>query len=235
MQYIFLVILLFIGVVESIRHRKLTKTAAIAGGLTGFCIFIGAGWTGFALLVLFFMGGTLATGWKRKQKTAIGMMQERGGQRKTGQVLANAGMAGTLGLLALLLPQQKELLALMIAATFSSAMADTLSSELGSIYGKKFYNILTFKQDQKGLDGVVSLEGTLMGLVGSILIAIVYCTGFGWDTCFFILLFAGTVGNLSDSVLGAALERKKQIGNDAVNFLNTLIAALVACLFYLYT
>lgn len=234
MQYILLVILLFVGVVESIRHRKLNPVAAITGGILGFCIFIGSGWTGFFLLALFFVGGTAATSWKRKQKSAIGMMQEQGGQRKPGQVIANAGMAGALGLLSLFLPQHKEILALMIAATFSSALADTLSSELGSLYGKKFYNILSFQKDQKGLDGVVSLEGTLIGVVGSGVIATVYSMGFGWDERYLILLFAGTVGNISDSILGAALERRHRIGNDAVNFFNTFIAALVAGLCFLF-
>jgi uncharacterized membrane protein len=46
------------------------------------------------------------------------------------------------------------------------------------------------------------------------------------------IIIAGTAGNLSDSVLGALLERKNIIGNNAVNFLNTFIAALVALLFY---
>jgi uncharacterized protein (TIGR00297 family) len=234
LQYILLVILLFVSVIESIRHRKLTASGAVAGGITGFCIFIGAGWTGIAMLAVFFVAGTLATGWKRKQKTAIGMAQESDGQRKLGQVLANAGMAGVLGLLSLFLPQYKELFALMIAAAFSSALADTLSSELGSLYGKKFYNILTFKKDQKGLDGVVSLEGTLIGLMGSAVMAAIYSFGFGWDHRFFIILLAGTIGNLTDSVLGAALERKHRIGNDTVNFCNTLVAALVAGLFLLF-
>lgn len=234
MQYIFLVILLFVGAVESVRHRKLTAAGAVAGGIAGFCIFMGAGWTGIVLLALFFLAGTLATGWKRKQKLVMGMMQEHGGQRKLGQVLANAGVAGALGLLSLFLPQHKELLALMIAAAFSSAMADTLSSELGSLYGKQFYNIITFKKDKRGLDGVISLEGTLIGLLGSAVIATVYSIGFGWDESFFILLLAGTFGNLTDSVLGAALERPKRIGNDAVNFLNTLMAASLAGLLFLY-
>lgn len=234
MQYILLVILLFVGAVESVRRRKLTTVAALAGAITGFCIFIGAGWTGFVMLALFFVVGTLATGWKRKQKTAMGMMQERGGQRRLGQVLANAGVAGVLGLIALFFPPHKELLALMIAATFSSAMADTLSSELGSLYGKKFYNILTFQKDQKGLDGVVSLEGTLIGVMGSVVMAIIYSIGYGWDSRFLVLLLAGTAGNLCDSILGAALERRHRIGNDAVNFLNTLVAAFVAGLLFLY-
>ena len=234
MQYILLVILLFVGAIESTRHRKLTPAGAVGGGIIGFCIYIGAGWTGFAMLAIFFLAGTMATGWKRKQKKAIGMMQEKGGRRKLGQVMANAGVAGALGLLALLLPQYTDWLALMIAATFSSAMADTLSSELGSLYGKKFYNILTLKKDQMGLDGVISLEGTLIGLAGSAVIAATYSIGFGWDNRFFIILLAGTIGNILDSVLGAAFERRQRIGNDAVNFCNTLAAALIAGLFYLY-
>jgi uncharacterized membrane protein len=47
-----------------------------------------------------------------------------------------------------------------------------------------------------------------------------------------VIVFAGVMGNLADSVLGAALERRHYIGNDTVNFLNTLFAALVAGIFY---
>ena len=63
------------------------------------------------------------------------------------------------------------------------------------------------------------------------MIAVIYAIGFGWDKTFLILIIAGTIGNLSDSVLGAALERKRYLNNDAVNFLNTLIAALAAGVF----
>lgn len=231
MQYIAVVIFLFIGVVESIRHRKLTVSAAIAGGLVGFCIFIGAGWTGLAMLASFFLFGTLATSWKRKQKATIGMAQERGDRRKLGQVLANSGVAGLMGLLALFFPLHKALFSLLMAGAFSSAMADTLSSELGSVYGRRFYKITTLKKDRAGLDGVISVEGTAIGLVGSAFIAAVYCTGFGWDASFFWLLVAGTIGNLADSLFGALFERKGLIGNDTVNLLNTLVGALVPLIF----
>lgn len=227
MNYIFLAILLFIGVVESIRHRKLTVAGAVAGGLIGFCIFIAAGWAGIAMLAAFFLFGTLATSWKRKQKATIGMAQERGGQRNLGQVIANGGVAGLLGVTALFLPQQKETLAFLMAGAFSSAMADTLSSELGSVYGSRFYNIVTLKKDKQGLDGVISFEGTAIGLLGTVIIAAIYCSGFGWSIKFFSILLAGTVGNLVDSLLGATLERKGIIRNDAVNFINTLIGALM--------
>ena len=131
----------------------------------------------------------------------------------------------------LLFPRQHSLFQLLIAAAFSSATADTLSSELGSVYGKKFYNILTFKRDKKGLDGVVSLEGSLFGMLGSALIGVLYCAGAGWGFTVIIIVLAGTAGNLSDSILGATLERRGQLSNNAVNFLNTLIAALFCLLF----
>lgn len=228
MNYIFLAIFLFIGVVESIRHRKLTTSGAIAGGIIGFCIFIAAGWSGIAMLAAFFLFGTLATSWKRKQKTKAGMAQERGGQRNLGQVFANGGVAGLLGAAGLFLPEQKEVLAFLIAGAFSAAIADTLSSELGTVYGKRFYNIITWKKDRKGLDGVVSLEGFLIGIFGSAIIGSIYCIGFGWSNLFIWVIIAGTAGNLVDSILGATLEQKGILRNDAVNLINTLTGALVA-------
>ena len=184
----------------------------------------------FLLMTAFFLFGTLATSWRRSKKEAIGLGENRRG-REAGQVIANSGVAVFLSVLMLLFPRQHSLFQLLIAAAFSSATADTLSSELGSVYGKKFYNILTFKRDKKGLDGVVSLEGSLFGMLGSALIGVLYCAGAGWGFTVIIIVLAGTAGNLSDSILGATLERRGQLSNNAVNFLNTLIAALFCLLF----
>jgi uncharacterized membrane protein len=59
-------------------------------------------------------------------------------------VLANGGVAALFGLLMLLVAGPiAPLFAVLMAAALSSAMADTLSSELGTVYGSRFYNIIT--------------------------------------------------------------------------------------------
>lgn len=223
---------LVLGMFLSVKANKLTPTGALTGGLLGFAIFLGAGFMGLVMLGTFFVLGSLATSWRFGDKVKAGLAEENKGRRVASQVLANAGVAGILGLLAWLYPPKADLLRLMLAASFSSATADTCSSELGNLYGRRFYNILTLRPDTKGLNGVISLEGTLFGLLGSCLISIIYgvSTSWGWPVVW--LLLAGTVGNLTDSVLGASLERKHYLQNDAVNFLNTLVGAFVVLLLY---
>ncbi len=227
------IFLLLIATGLSVYLRKLTLPAALTGAVVAIVIYTGAGWTGIAMMALFFILGTAATSCQLKAKQASGIAEIGNGKRKVSQVLANAGVAAIAGALIQLLPHYTILLRLMLAAAFSSASSDTLSSELGNVYGKRFYNILSWKPDHRGRDGVVSLEGTAAGLAGSVLIAIVYVIGYGSDAgSFAMIVLAGTIGNLSDSVMGASWERKQYLHNDAVNFLNTLIAALCALLLY---
>lgn len=228
--YLPLFLILAAGVIFSIKKEKLTIAGAITGGLAGVMVFLGAGYTGLFMLTAFFSLGTVATKWRQEEKRQFKPVNDHA-KRNAGQVFANGGIAAMTGILVCFLPAHAEVLRLMMAAGLASATADTLSSELGMVYGRRFYNIITLKKDEKGLDGVISLEGVLIGVAGSVVIAVIYAIGFGWDKTFLILIIAGTIGNLSDSVLGAALERKRYLNNDAVNFLNTLIAALAAGVF----
>lgn len=224
---ILIYIILLSGSITAYTAKKLTLAAAITGSVVGLAIYLGAGYTGIAMLALFFVAGSWATGWQFKSKVEIGAAEQHKGRRTTGQVLANGGTAAILGAIAWYMPAQTHVLQVMMAGSLAAATADTLSSELGTIYGKRFYNIISFKKDQRGLDGVVSLEGTLIGIGGAGLIALVYTIGFGWSTAFCRIMLAGFIGNLADSVLGATLERKQVIGNNLVNFLNTAIGTLV--------
>lgn len=213
--------------VLSVKTGKLSLPASFAGGLTGYLVFAGTGFGGLLMLGAFFILGTLATAHGKAAKAGIpgdGIHPE---QRKTGQVFGNGGVAALLGILAFIDPAHNvSLYTMMLAGSLASATADTLSSELGMVYGRNFYNVLSLKKDQKGLDGVVSIEGTLLGAAGAVVIAVIYSLFFGFGKGSVLIAVAGIVGNLMDSILGASLERKHYINNDVVNFLNTLSAAL---------
>lgn len=228
----FYIILILVCAFLSVKRRKLTLNAAIIGSIIACFIFIGGGHVMLYLLIAFFILGTAATAWKTDKKTPIELNENSNGPRRAGQVLANAGAAGLLGVLSIVFPEDRNLFQLMTAAAFASATSDTLSSELGNVYGTKFYNILSFKSDQKGLDGVVSLEGTLFGIAGSFLVALIYAAFNGFSASFYWIALAGIIGNMSDSILGASLEKKQLINNDVVNFLNTAIAALFILIVY---
>ncbi|MGN7988790.1 DUF92 domain-containing protein [Pedobacter sp. 22226] len=222
---IFLPIIIIAGMAYSILAKKLTVTAAFTGAILAVIIFSAAGYTGLAMMTAFFIMGSAATSWQEHKKKTFVPVEETGKGRSALQVLANAGAAAIAGILILYYPQLNYLMFPAMAAAFASATADTLSSELGMVYGSRFFNVISFRPDSCGQDGVISLEGTLTGIAGSAVIAGIYALGRGWDISFLFIVLAGTAGNLTDSVLGAVLERKGIIGNNAVNFLNTLTAA----------
>jgi uncharacterized protein (TIGR00297 family) len=222
---------LLAGVALSIITRKLTIGAALLGGVIGLLVFKGGGYNGLIILALFFILGSGATGLGLKRKQEIGAADENKGRRTAGQVMANGGVAAILGAIAWYKPEDAHLMQLMMAGSLAAATADTLSSELGTLLGRRFYNIITFRKDEPGLDGVVSVEGTLTGAVGAAIIACIYSIGHGWNSELLWIILAGIIGNLADSILGATLERKHLIGNNLVNFLNTLTGATVCMLF----
>lgn len=231
---IILVLLLVAAVAVTVITKKLTVAGGVAGGIFAMLLYFGTGWTGLLLMAAFFIVGTAATSWNSNLKKKL-PGEGSDDRRDVWQVWANGGVAALCALLALANPQWEAIMLLLVAAAFSSAAADTVSSELGNLYGSRYYNILSFKSDQRGRDGVVSLEGTLCGLAGSVLITAVYIAGNGETRHWWILLVAGTVGNISDSVLGATVERCGLLGNNAVNFLNTLIAAITALILVFVT
>ncbi|HVU54502.1 MAG TPA: DUF92 domain-containing protein [Puia sp.] len=241
---IIVLLLLLTGIAASIRWKKLTIPAALMGGVVGWLVYTGGGYTGLLMLAAFFVLGTVATSWHTRmdmRRSGLphptpdsnppdppkGKGAAPQSTRTTGQVLANGGVAALAGLCILCRPDQRQTLEILMAASLSSATADTLSSELGMVYGRHHYNVLTWRRDQRGLDGVVSLEGSLLGIAGSSVIALLYTGGHGWNNGFWIIVLSGAIGNLTDSILGASLERKGRLGNDMVNFLNTLTAGLL--------
>ncbi len=191
-------------------------------------LYAALGWLGVFLIGGFFVLGTAASLWKIRNKAQWGVAEARRAQRGWRNVAGNAGVAAALALLILRWPIGTELGSVLVAASFAAALSDTWSSEFGNVYGTRFYEVLTGKLGERGRDGVVSWEGSLAGLIGSVLIASLYGLFCGWGSTVVIISVAGLLGNLTDSLLGATLERSGRLGNHSVNFLATLAAMLIA-------
>jgi uncharacterized protein (TIGR00297 family) len=107
-------------------------------------------------------------------------------------------------------------------AALAEAAADTVSSELGQVFGGRPRMITTLRQVEPGRDGALSLAGTLAGVVAAAIVAAAGTLAFGGSRAMFAVSCAAAIfGLLFDSLLGATLEDRGWLNNDAVNFLST--------------
>ncbi|HVQ28880.1 MAG TPA: DUF92 domain-containing protein [Vicinamibacteria bacterium] len=206
---------------------------AVSAVVIGTVITAGLGVGGFAVMMSFFVLGSLATRLGYRVKAARGIAQEKGGARGWRNAWANGGVPAFLAALAgLTVVPLHDLLVLAYAAAVATAAADTCSSEIGKAYGRRTFLITTLRPAAPGTEGAVSLEGTLGGLLGGLVVAFTG-TAFGlYGSREAILVgVAGLLGSLAESVLGTVAERKGWMGNDLLNATNTAIGAAFVCLF----
>ena len=196
------------------------------GVLLAFLIWICGGLVSLVSLFLFFTLGTIASSWKKDQKSQLELEQENKGRRGIANVLGNGGTAGLFCILSFILNLEPDNLQIIIISSFSTACSDTFSSEFGNVYGKKYFNIINFQKAPRGMDGAVSAQGILFGLAGSMLIASTLLFFDGSIKHFIIVAISGILGNLFDSFLGATLQQKGFINNHQVNFLATLVGSI---------
>ncbi|MDQ7087364.1 MAG: DUF92 domain-containing protein [Acidobacteriota bacterium] len=154
--------------------------------------------------------------------------RRRGAPGGAANAWANAGAGALFALLAAGSAEPGPYWLALVAA-FATATADTLGSEIGQAYGRRTYLVTTFRPVPRGTDGAVSLEGTLAGVAGSLVVALL-----GWGMGLISpaavawVVLAAWIGTTLESYLGALLERRARIDNEAQNFLNTLVGGVVA-------
>ena len=89
--------------------------------------------------------------------------------------------------------------------------------------------ITTLRRVAPGSDGAVSLAGTVAGTSGALLVALAAMPALGLSIRSALGAVLGAIGGLFfDSLLGATAERRGWLNNDAVNFLSTIAAAVIA-------
>ncbi|HYU36003.1 MAG TPA: TIGR00297 family protein [Thermoanaerobaculia bacterium] len=211
--------------------RTVDASGVIGGFFVGFMIWAFLDWKGFLLLLAFFVIGSACTKLGYKRKAAQNLAQEKGGRRGARHAFANAGVATACALFAALTDYQ-VLFALAFAASFATAAADTASSEIGQLLGRRTFLITTFRPVPRGTEGAVSVEGTLAGVLASLAVAVLGALLglYPWIGVLAIVV-AAFVGTTFESVVGAALEKRRLLDNEALNFLNTLVGALVVVVF----
>ena len=211
-------------------------TASVPGMLTGVLsallavVLGGVGW--FLTLMSFYAVGGLASKYRFDEKAARGVAQENEGARGTGNVLANSAVAlvalvGYAATAHVALPPAP--FALAFAGATATAMADTLSSEIGGLFdGPRL--VTTLKRVDPGTDGAITWQGEFAGLAGALLVGGLAAVGMPLGDLVGgggIVVLAGVAGMTVDSLLGALIEGDR-VGNQAVNFLATLSGAAVA-------
>jgi len=206
--------------------RGVSRSGAVAGGVVCFALVASVGPGAFAMLLAVFAVTWLATRFGRLRKQGLGVAERKEG-RSASQVLANTGMATACALCYSGL--QAPLMLLGMAAALAVAAADTVSSECGQALSREARLITTLESVPAGTDGGVTLAGTAAGAVAAGLVSLVgVWAGLFPARWMWIAVTAGLFGMLVDSFLGALFERRGWIGNDSVNFISTVVAAVGA-------
>jgi len=240
-------ILLAIAIIAP--KKLLTDAGQFHGWLLGVIIWGCLGWQGYAVVMFYFLVGSGVTRIGKAQKEAEGIAEKRSGARgpenvwgsaltatlcavgvlafsilgKTGDILGETGK----------MPVPQSVISLLLlgyAASFCTKLSDTCASEIGKAYGKRTFLITTLQPVPRGTEGAVSLEGTIAGIVGSILMALVSsAVGLIDLTGIVFCVIAAFIATNIESVIGATVQSKFEwLTNEVVNFFNTLIGAIAA-------
>lgn len=212
------------------RQGMLTASGLANAWLLGVLLWSTLGWRGWGTCVLYLVLGSAVTKVKQAKKEAMGIAEGRGGRRGPENVWGAAATAALCALGAVVLPAHAMAFKLGFLASLATKLSDTFASEIGKAYGKSTYLITTLKPVPPGTEGAVSLEGTLAGAVGSVVLA-AFGIGCGLVSRSAMLpcVFAAFIATNVESLIGASAQgRFGWLTNEVVNFINTLIGAIVA-------
>ena len=237
----------------ALLKKSLTRPALILAWLSAIVIAYTGGIGGFLILTFTFAFTILADKIGRSRAA-----RKKSEVRALIQIVANVG-TGTLVLLLFYLLGKPEIGFFLYASAMASSLADSMASGIGVLQKRDPVSILTFKRIPRGRSGGVSLLGLSASLLGSAVIAGCYAAFSGKLPAALLVLAAGFLGALADSVYGALLQGKyicaedgaytekrfchgkearltggfRMIDNNTVNLMNNITAAAFGALMLL--
>ncbi len=232
----------------SIRLGSLSVSGGVVAFLMGIIVFGSGGWQWTAPFVLFFILSSLLSriGQHKNHFT------QKGSQRDFTQVLANGGLATVISIIHFYYPSWSWNYPVFLGA-IAAATADTWATEIGFFSSHKPRHILTGRELERGMSGGVTMLGFTGAFLGATVIASLgWYYDLSWQLCM-VIVVAGFLGSLLDSILGGTLQSMyrcektgtltekrtldgyptihvrgwKWMDNDMVNLLNTFSGALM--------
>jgi uncharacterized protein (TIGR00297 family) len=241
--WIFLSTVIFI---YSWYKKSLSSSGAISGYLLGIIIFGSGGWSWIIPLVFFFISSSILSQLRHKKYA----------ERNILQILANGGL-GALFAITYFFYHFPPAIILYLGA-IGAATADTWATEIGYYSKNKPKLIFSKNIVEKGVSGGVTFLGFCASISGAFIIGILGEKILGINDLLLPIVIGGLTGSGIDSILGRFIQAQfkcnscnsntenryhcgnkteltygsKFIGNDMVNFINTIIGATVT--YYLW-
>ena len=232
-----------------VAARALTPGAGLAAAVVGTAIGVGTGWPGLVGLGAFFVSSSVVS--RLTERFQPAWVDAKSNRRDPWQVWANGGVAAVGGLLGLIGHEQVALW--IVLPSLAAAAADTWATSLGALGRGDPIHVWRRVRVPKGTSGGVSLIGTVGGMAGAGIVALLPCLlGVPSVLCQAAFLL-GILGMVADSILGGTVQGRFEcpecglpsertrhrcgaptrlaggipwLGNDGVNLLATLLAGL---------
>lgn len=185
--------------------------------------------------------------------------KKSGGPRDFIQVFVNGGVATLSAILYII--TKNDIFIYIYVISIAESLADSAASSFGIAFGKKVYDICSFKRIENGTSGGISVPGTISAFVLSLILGLItFLFGFCNLTGLIMITLCPFIGCIFDSILGSKLQLKnkcvvcgkiteknihcekevkyykgiKWMNNDVVNGLSNLFASLLTLVILLF-
>ncbi len=243
----------------SYKLKFLTKSGAVAVFMLAIFIYGIGGLRWTTPILTFFILSSILSKIRKNKNILVDELFDKNSKRDAMQVFSNGGFGCLLVIINYFIPS--ELLFIVFVSSIATVCADTWSTEIGTMFKTKTFNITNFSSVMQGTSGGISFVGTAGGIAGSIIICLISLgyTYLNYFSFVLIVVSSALFGNIMDSILGALFqaqfkcsrcgiitERKKHcssdsilvkgylwMNNDFVNFTASILGGLFSIIFLL--